>query len=69
MCITCMPSTYGDQKNVRSLETGVTEGCELSFGFWEPSLGLLQDHQVFLTRWAISYAPVDFFFLKKEFVI
>jgi hypothetical protein len=37
------------RRDVRSLRTEVTGGCDLSPLFWQPNLGSLQEQQVFLT--------------------
>lgn len=38
----------GPEKGIRSLGTGVTEGCRPPYGCWEPSPGLLQEPQLLL---------------------
>jgi hypothetical protein len=37
------------EEGIRSLGTGVTDGCELSCEFWESNLGPLEEQPVLLT--------------------
>lgn len=44
----CLVSTEA-KEGIGSLRTGVVDGCEPPGGCWELSVGLLEEHQVFLT--------------------
>ena len=44
MCAWCLQRSEG----VRSPGIGIIDGCEPSYGHWEPNLGHLQEQQVLL---------------------
>ena len=46
VCVTC--ACLRSPEDVRSPETGVTDGCEPPCEYWEPNSGPLQKQQVFL---------------------
>lgn len=50
------------------LRTGVTGGCDLLCGFWEPYLGSLRKQQVFVTT-EQSLKPQHMSVLKAKFYI
>lgn len=50
--------TWRSEKGIGSWRTGVVEGCELSYGFWEWNPVLLEEHPVF-SRWVPSPAPYN----------
>lgn len=50
MCPVCVPGTHGGQKHPWAGEspvTVVTDGGKLTCGPWEPSLGPVEEQQVF----------------------
>jgi hypothetical protein len=59
MCSTCVCSALGRSEGViRSLGTGVVDGCKLSCGCWEQNPGPLQEQQVPLSSEAPFQSPV-----------
>lgn len=56
MCVQ-LPRRSG--KDIRALETEVTDGCEPPCGFWEQNSDLLEELQVFLTPEPALQASAD----------
>lgn len=46
VCRLCLQKT---QEGIGPLEIGVTDGCDLTWEFWELNLGPLEEQQVLLT--------------------
>ena len=44
VCVTCVCSVHRGQKKAHRI--GITDGCELLYGCWEPNPGPLQEQQV-----------------------
>jgi hypothetical protein len=49
LCAMCVQCCGRPQEGIRSLGTGVIDGCELSCGCWELNPGPLKEQSVFLT--------------------
>lgn len=64
---TCALCSMRPEESIRSLRTGVTDGCELPRERWEPNLGFLEEKPVLLTT-KPSFQPwLEPFFFKKNF--
>lgn len=49
-------------ENVESSRTGVTDNCELPYGFWELNRGPLEEQPVRFNHCTTSLAPRELFF-------
>jgi hypothetical protein len=56
----CVSGVHGGQKRVRSLETGVTDGCQVPCGCWELNLRPLEEQTVLLTGEPSLLLPLSF---------
>lgn len=52
---------WRSEEDTGFFRTGVTEGCKLPRGLWEPNLGTLQEQQVTLITEPSLYAQEDDF--------
>lgn len=59
----CMDLHHGtwypwrSKENIRFLEAGLRDGCELQYGFLKMNPDPLQDEQALLTIWTVTLAP------------
>ncbi|KAM7331642.1 hypothetical protein ACRRTK_008350 [Alexandromys fortis] len=60
MCIDVSPTCMTVQ-GVRSPGTGVTDSCEMPFGYWVLSPGPLEEHPVLLTTEPSLQFPGSYF--------
>lgn len=69
VCVLHACSAYWDQKGIRSLETGVTGGCELWCRGWESNPGLLEEQPVLLAAESAFISLVWGFWLVYGYFI
>lgn len=46
MCIGVLPVSVSVRRCVRMLDPGVTDGCQLQYGFWDLNPGPLEEQSV-----------------------
>lgn len=69
MCTLCVPGAQEGQKRTSITPgTGVTDGCEPPYGYWESNVGPLQE-QMFSTVGAISWKGGSFISLSSSLLL